>query len=182
MAEGPQWAVVAARNGFEEFVESRVRQEGYRVYLPRYRKMLRGIRIGEDGRRVRCRGPGTPVLRPLLAGFLFAELHPGQWLPRDIADRWRHWRWNNARAFVSEAAVERMRDVERQGSFDEVRGNGLRSGLRVGGAAEVEIASQRMACVIDDLSDPDRVIVRAMLFNRETSLSVKADDLYPVSA
>lgn len=176
------WGIVAARIGLEEFVEDRLRQSGYRVYLPRYRKILQGIRIGDDGRRIRCRGPGTPVLRPLLAGFLFAELHTGQWLPRDIADRWRHWRWNNARAFVSEAAIERLRQVEGEGQFDEVRDDGVRAGLRTGCAAEAEIAGQRLAVVVDDLSDPDRVIVQAMMFNREIPLIVKARDLYPVSA
>lgn len=181
-AEAPQWAVVSARIGLEEFVEGRLRQAGHRVYLPRYRKILRGIRIDEKGRRVRCRGPGTPVLRPLLGGFLFAELHPGEWLLRDIADRWRHWRWNNDRAFVSEAAVERLREGEGEGRFDEVRSNGLRAGLRPGCSAEAQVAGHRLSVIVDDLSDPDRVIVRAMMFNRETPLTVKACDLYPVNA
>src|SRR4051812_7207921 len=68
------WAIVVAKAGAEVDAEGALSHAGVAVYLPRYRRVLRGIRITEDGRRVRTRGQGSAVLRPLLPPYLFAEL------------------------------------------------------------------------------------------------------------
>ncbi len=73
---GERWCVVISKPAAEEVAERSIREAGYRVYLPRYRKVLHGIRLDDRGRRIRTRGPGAVVMRPLINGYLFAELHP----------------------------------------------------------------------------------------------------------
>jgi Transcription termination factor nusG len=77
------WCVVMSKPAAEEIAERSIREAGYRVYLPCYRKILRGSRFGEDGRRIRSRRDEV-VLRPLFPLYLFVELCPHQqWSPVD---------------------------------------------------------------------------------------------------
>ena len=76
-AEQVGWAAVMAKPMAEELAEKHIRKAGFRVYLPRYRKVLRTTYRDELG-RVRRNGKSEIVMRPLIVGYLFVELHPGQ--------------------------------------------------------------------------------------------------------
>ena len=112
----------------EEVAERSVRQAGYRTYLPRYRKLLRGVRI-ENGRRIRTRGDGDLVMRPLFSCYVFAELHPGDGggaIGRSTGVvrvmRHRAEADGNARPrMLADEVVEAIRERERRGDFDEAR-------------------------------------------------------------
>jgi hypothetical protein len=71
------WATLRVRGGAEEVVERNLRSHGWRVYLPQFRKYLRGVRIGPGGRRIRSR-TGDIVFRPLFGPYVFCEIWPGQ--------------------------------------------------------------------------------------------------------
>lgn len=80
------WAIVVARLGGDLEAEAGLDRAGFAVYLPRYRRILRGVRIAPDGRRTRTRGQGSAVLRPLISPYLFAELAPGHSLDQWLSD------------------------------------------------------------------------------------------------
>lgn len=177
----PRWAVISTRPAQEERAEAKLREAGYRVYLPRQSKILRGVRI-VDGRRVRCRGAGSTILVPLISCFLFAELHPGQWIEPDrIGHRWEHWRHNRQRAFVSSDAIEILREEERKRmSFDD-RPNA--APFTDGQEIEREISpGYRVSAVFKRLKSADVAIISAMMFNRQMDHPAPLAALYPVSA
>ncbi len=70
------WAVVVALPAQDEIAERSINSDGgYRAYLPRFKKIIRGVRI-ENGKRIRTRREGDLVPRPLFPGYLFVELDP----------------------------------------------------------------------------------------------------------
>ena len=76
------WSALFCNPASENAVAVRLRREGWRVYLPLYRKLLRGVII-KGGRRVRTKGPGEIVFRPLFTRYLFVEidLETQAWTP-----------------------------------------------------------------------------------------------------
>jgi transcription antitermination factor NusG len=118
LTEGPGWCVVMSNPMGEELAERGIREAGYRVYLPRERKMLRG-----DGTRKRPRS--EIVMRPLFRGYLFAELHPNQqWHPiRDArgVSRSALIMRGERPALLPPALVEAIRIKEQAGDFDDPR-------------------------------------------------------------
>jgi len=71
------WAAIMTNPASEDAVEARLQREGWRTYCPRYRKMLKGVRI-VGGRRVRSRGSGEMVMRALFPRYVFAQLDHGE--------------------------------------------------------------------------------------------------------
>ena len=180
MAE-PQarWAIVSADHGREEAAERAFLCVGLRTYLPRRRKFLVGWREDENGIRQRCNRGGT-VMRPLLPGFLFAELWSDQWLPSDTLDRWRHWRFNRERAFVEVADLDVLRAVEREGKFDDPRCRTtpeLLKDIDVGSLVQLERAGIRLDAVIEDMSRPGKLLMQTMMFRREVRTTASAKEL-----
>lgn len=164
----------------EERAEKHFKEAGSRVYLPRYRKELHGYRIDEDGKRIRCRGVSY-AMRPLLPGFIFVELHPGQWIQPDITDRWRQWYYNRQRALVSDEGLEQLREVERAGTFDE--GPKRRTPeLEIGSTASAEIVGVTIEGAIERLGASDKAVFRGMMFNREVEITAPVRELHHVSA
>ena len=53
---GVGWAVVMTKPSTEQVVEVALRRAGWRTYTPRYRKILRGVKIVGGYQRVRTRG------------------------------------------------------------------------------------------------------------------------------
>lgn len=175
----PRWAIVAADHGREEVAERAIRDAGLRAYLPRRRKFLVGWRINEAGNRLRC-NRGSIVLRPLLPGFLFAELHPGQKLPPDQFERWRHWHHNRKQAYVSDGDIAVLRAVEQAGKFDDPRCQSTAEKLKdieVGDGVTLERAGMRFGAVIADMSRPGKLVLQTMMFGREVRTTASAGEL-----
>ena len=66
------WCVVVTAVRRETEAEAAIERAGYTTFLPRYRRRL-SVRLGPDGRRIRTRGPGSVVFRPLFPLYLFVE-------------------------------------------------------------------------------------------------------------
>lgn len=77
MSEDKSWAVVETRPNCEGMAERSLLRLGYEPWVPRYRKLLRGVRVLLDGSRVRSRGDDL-VERPYLPGYLFLLLEAGE--------------------------------------------------------------------------------------------------------
>jgi hypothetical protein len=71
------WLVVVSRVACEDMAEAAIERAGYVVFLPRYRARLVGVRLDAGGRRIRTRGAGAIVLRPLLPPYMFVRWHDG---------------------------------------------------------------------------------------------------------
>lgn len=76
MNEDKSWAVVETRPNAEGMAERSLLRLGYEPYVPRYMKLLKGVRMLLDGRRVRSRGDEL-VERPFLPGYIFLLLEAG---------------------------------------------------------------------------------------------------------
>lgn len=148
------WAVVITRPACEDIAEKRLREAGFRVYLPRVRVVLAGHRTP--------RGRGEVVLRPMLPRYLFAELHPDQWIYPGPGDKWRHWRtpWHNQRAFVSVAAIDVLRESEAQEGEDAVAAATRRS--TIDSTVTAEVWGARIEGVVRELRGSDRLIIETL--------------------
>lgn len=151
------WAVIAARAGSEEHAERNLRGAGFRVYLPRMRCVLTGHR--------RPNGHGETVLRPMLRGYLFAELHPGQWIEPGPGDHWRHWRtpWNNRRAFVSDDAIAVLRQSEAAEGRERVE---RIERPEIGAAVSADLFGSRIDGIVRELRGADRMLIETMAGRR----------------
>lgn len=69
------WAVIVTKPGAELTAEKAIEDAGYPIYFPRYRKLLRGVKIVR-GRKVRTRGPGEIVERMVFPGYGFLVFDP----------------------------------------------------------------------------------------------------------
>jgi hypothetical protein len=67
------WAVVHCHACPPDVAEEAIARAGYTVFAPRYRARLAGVRIDATGRRIRPRGLGSIVTRPLFPAYLFVE-------------------------------------------------------------------------------------------------------------
>ena len=121
------WAVVLTKHGSEEIAEGLIIQTGFNVYLPRYRKRLRGVRLGKNGRRIRTRGPGEIVYRALFPNYLFVELTEGddpaleliRGVQAVLRRRLPHGGFGPPRLIGSEI-IGVIRDIVASGKWDEV--------------------------------------------------------------
>lgn len=192
--EAPGWMVITARPMAEELAENTLKAAGWRVYLPRGRKVLRGIRIDPQTRkRIRTRGFGEIVMRPIFAGYLFVELHPGQsWAPalaqRGVIGMLASRVGDGMRPkLVTERGIEALRSAERDGEFDEARCRrgkaNHRPDLEIGARVAVEISGITLDGIIESLSDKrDQAIVRYMLFGRASRTHIGTKMLELVAA
>jgi hypothetical protein len=71
------WAVVMTAPAREFEAEAAIERAGFETFLPRYQRILKGVRVGPNGRRIRTRRMGELVSRPLFPTYLFVELGPG---------------------------------------------------------------------------------------------------------
>ena len=71
------WYVVLSRVQCEDLAAAALERADYTVFLPRFKKMLAGVRIAH-GRRIRTRGLGSVVERTLFPGYLFVLRLPEQ--------------------------------------------------------------------------------------------------------
>jgi transcription antitermination factor NusG len=144
------WVAVMTKPLSEEVAARSLEGRGWRVYLPRYRRVLRGVRLDAEGGRHRTRGAGEIVLRPLFRGYLFAEVEGGLWrgivgLPGVLRLVTRREGEHMVPRVVDEGLIEGVREAERSGEFDEVRGDGVRSDLKIGAQVRVAELDDRVA-------------------------------------
>jgi hypothetical protein len=77
------WAV--ARFVAVEPAGEALERAGYQIYVPKYKRRLIGVRIDALGRRVRCRGLGSIVSRPLFPTYVLVSWPIGGLVERPIA-------------------------------------------------------------------------------------------------
>ena len=161
----------------EEVAERSLRQAGYRVYLPRYRRLLAPHGLG---RRT------VTSMRPLMPGYLFVQ-------------DWRGWPGaavmgvsgmmpgaRGAVARLGDGDVALLREDEHLGKWDQVRYPPgakpvVREDIGVGDAVRVEVGGVLLAATLRELSADGRALVEAMIFCRRTELRVEQEALQVVA-
>lgn len=174
METTPPWVLVITKPSAEEVAERNLRQAGYRVYLPRYRKLLRPH--GSERR-------GYCSMRPLFAGYLFVNDWRG-WPDIPINGVLRLMQSGGRNVEMSFGDVERIWQQELSGRLDEAatpRSRTRRTDLQIGETYEFDMLDERVNAVLSDLTDSGKAIVRAMMFGREIPWTVDAADLRAIS-
>lgn len=170
MQNSPNWVICIAKPSSEELAERNLRQSGYRVYLPRYRKLLRPH--GFDRR-------GQPIMRPLFTGYLFLSDWRG-WPEIPINGISGVMRVAGRVVELVDADVRSIRNHEDEGHFDEAptpRSSAKRTDLAVGDSVEFDAMGQRIMAVLDDLTDSGKAIVSGLMFGRTVKWTVDAHEL-----
>lgn len=171
----PNWVIITTKAASEDVAERALRQAGYRVYLPRFRKLLRPH--GSDRR-------GQPTMRPLFTGYLFAHDWHG-WPDTPITGVVGLMRQSGRVVELLDADVMRLWDRERALHFDDVpspRSHTRRTDLAIGAAVEFDLLDQRIEAALVDLTDSGKAIVRGLMFARESTWTVDASTLRAISA
>lgn len=129
------WCVIQTKPACEDLAECALREAGYHVYLPRYRKVLYGHRAS---------GRGVISMRPLFTGYLFAEHYlnqpeHGMVTACGVSRVLRYAAVDGERGklkLISSRVIEEIREAERAGAFDEARpqGKGKRTDIKPGDA------------------------------------------------
>ena len=175
METTPPWVVVITKPAAEEVAERNLRQAGYRVYLPRYRKLMRPH--GSDRR-------GQPSMRPLFVGYLFVHDWRG-WPEVPINGVLRLMQSVGRTVEMADSDLLRIWERERQGRFDEVptpRSRVQRTDLEIGGTYEFDALGGCIEATLEDLSENGKAVVRALMFGREIPWTVDADELRVISS
>lgn len=166
----PPWVVVLAKPSCEEVAERNLRLAGYRVYLPRYRKLMRPH--GSDRR-------GQPSMRPLFVGYLFVSDWRG-WPDVPINGVSGLMRSAGRVVEMVDADVRAIRNHEDAGQFDEAptpRSSAKRTDLTIGESVEFDAMGSRILAVLDDLTDGGKAIVSGLMFGRTVRWTVDAHEL-----
>lgn len=166
----PPWVIVVTKPAAEEAAERSLRQAGYRVYLPRYRRLLLPHGSG--------RSPSS-AMRPLFARMVFVQDWRG-WPKMSITGAVGLMQSRPGTAQISDADVALIMERERAGDFDVAapRGEGLlRDDLTIGDDVEFEAFGSKIIGVLEDLSPNGKAIVAALLFGRMVRTEVGAGGL-----
>lgn len=169
------WTIIIAKPNGEEIAERALREAGYRVYLPRYRRML----FPHGGGRA-----GRPVMRLLIPGYVFVNDWRG-WPTLTIRGVNGIMRYDGNTACLGDCVVREMMGKEYDGEYDESRsprGPGTkRDDLTIGQAVAVEHAGTRIIGSLTRLDDDGRAILTAMLMGREVRVRVDQEALENVA-
>lgn len=173
----PAWVIVITKPSAEEVAERSLRQAGFRVYLPRYRREMRPHGTARRGK---------PSMRPLFAGYLFVQDWHG-WPDEVINGTAGLMKSAGRNVEISEHDIAHIWDREKAGRFDEAppprARRAKRDDLSIGDNVEIELLGVRVLGVLDDLSESGKAVVRALMFNRETVYrDVDAADLCLVAS
>ncbi len=185
------WAVVEALPMAEEVAERAIRSSGFAVFLPRYAKLLRGVRVDPvTGQRVRTRKAGEIVLRPLFRGYLFAELHPDQGaraiaVAHGVKAILRRTRNGEPEiALLDDRLIAEIRSACDAGKFDEVeRATKIRRDILPTDTVRVELGVfSGFIGQLEGLDDKGRARVLLDLVGRKVLATVPAESLALVAA
>ncbi len=175
VAETVEWVVIVTRPMSEEIAEKALRQFGYRVYLPRFRKILYPSGI--------VKRPAFSM-RPRFPGYLFAEEWLG-WPSEPIRGVIGLMRVGTQPAKISDQDIHKLRGKEWRGELDDRRPDDRpmkRDDLEEGDQVAIELAGNRILAVIEDLDDNGKAIIRAMMFGSEVRTRVDQRELEAVTA
>jgi transcriptional antiterminator NusG len=182
--------VVKSEPGAEFLAQKRIREAGFRVYLPTYKVALTGHR--------KERGRGDIIPKALFVGYLFVEVSRGQnWHPVKrqvgVARDGVLMRDSNDPHLIPEALIEKIRREEQDGRWDRFpkRIMGKRSDLmdeqgqpRVG--LQLRVADggpfDSFIGTLDNLDDRGRVRVLLSIFGRQTPRWMKDAGVEPIKA
>ncbi len=162
------WTIIQTKAAAEEIAERSLQQHGYRVYLPRFRKLL-----SPHGRERRQ----AMVMRPLFPGVLFAQDWRGWPISPVVGVAGLMLARPGVPARLAEADVELIMLRERAGDFDEVWGSGQRTDLRPGDQVQVDINGSQVLAVLEHLSGQGRAVVKMLLFGNLVTTELAASSL-----
>lgn len=163
------WFVVRTQPRAEERASWHLNNQGYEVYLPRYRKQVRHARKTET------------VLRPLFPGYVFVRIDT-------LRQRWRSIngtvgvislvQFGNEPVSVPAAVVDAIRTREDVGGVVSLAPEGLKKGdvVRVRDGAFADYTA-----LLEEVSDEKRVILLLDLMGREVRVSVPVENLAKAS-
>lgn len=164
-----EWFVVRTKAHAEEMARQNLRNQGYNVYVPRYRKQIRRARKIEA------------VVRPLFPGYVFVQ----------IDTRFQPWRPINGTIGVigivqlgagptpiDANTVEMIRDREDENGVVSLAPTGLQTGDRV--VIRKVLLSEHNA-VVEEISDRRRVILLLDLMGREVRVNAPLESLAKAS-
>lgn len=164
-----RWYVVRAKAGFEDRALWHLQNQGFEVYLPRFRKVVRHAR------------KTSMVMRPLFPGYVFVRLDIG-------AQRWRSVdgtsgvislvRFGELPAPIPAEIVDAIRAREDEAGAVAVAPAGLQKGdvVRVR-----EGAFEDYTAILDEVCEEKRVFLLFDLMGREVRVSVPMESLAKVS-
>lgn len=170
------WLLATTKPGEEEAGTTLLGLNGWVAYLPRYRRLLKGLKL-VDGKYKRTRGPGAEVWRPLFPRYVFVRLEEDmQWSGivsaglRLVGYRGeKYWSPSISRSGL----VEELMATEENGDFDDIP-----RPLEVG--AEVKVIRgpfQDQVGRIAACSDDGRVAVLLDIFSRQVRVEARREDL-----
>lgn len=166
----PPWVIVLTKSTAEEAVERSLRQVGYRVYVPRYRKVL--LPHGSQRRP-------DQMMRPLFPGLVFAQDWRG-WPDVSIVGATGLMQSRLAGvSHLGDPDVALIMERERAGDFDMAgpRGNGgaQRRDLAIGDHVEFEVAfGTKIMGILEELTPQGKAVVSTMIFGRIVRTEARA--------
>lgn len=164
----PPWVIVLTKSAAEDAAERSLWAAGYRVYLPRYRRLL--LPHGLTRR-------SASAMRPLFPGLVFAQDWRG-WPKISIVGATGLMQARPGIATLSDADVAVIMERERQGDFDMASTNGVRGDLAIGDEVEFEaVFGAKILGVLEELTPNGKAIVAAMIFGRMVRTEVGAASL-----
>lgn len=171
----PPWVIVQTKPAAEEATEQQFRAAGYRVYLPRYRKLIAPHGMGRLS---------ASVMRPLFARLVFVQDWRG-WPKLSISGASGLMQARPGTAKLTDADVAIIMERERAGDFDMVgpRGDGThtRGDLARGDQVEFEVAfGTQVIGVLDEMSPNGKALVWTVIFDRIVKTKVDTETLRKV--
>lgn len=168
----PPWVICVTSQSSEELAERGFRQSGYRVYLPRYRKVL--LPHGSDRRT-------AASMRPLFSRALFIQDWRG-WPDRAVAGTvGLMMQRPTVPALMNDDDVALILERERAGEFDEIphaRGSSpVRGDIKPGEEILIDAFGSQVLGILERLTTDGKALVSAMLFGGMVPVSIDADAL-----
>jgi hypothetical protein len=163
----PPWVIVETKPGAEDVAERSLWRSGYRVYVPRYRRL-----IWPHGRE---RKP-APAMQPLFGRVVFVQGWQG-WPPLPIAGVVGLMTVEPGNpAMLSDEDIGLIMARERNREFDQTPSVSTID-FAIGEEVEIEAFGTRIIGVLEELSPSGKAIVAAMLFGRSVRTEVDADNI-----
>lgn len=169
----PPWVIVITKTAQEEVAERSLRQAGYRVYLPRYRREIYPHGHARKGR---------PSMSPLFAGYVFVHDWHG-WPTEPILGTTGLMKVAASNVTLQDSDIALIWDREKAGAFDLLPPPNARvRNLSIGESVTFEVHGEAVIGQLEALSDSGKAIVRSlMMFNREARYTVPAEQLRRIS-